>query len=292
MSSIAQLGYLVFAVSDLPRWEKLAVDVLGLQVSKREPGILALRMDEHQQRIVLTEGAQDDLSAVGWELACEDDLLAFVDRLQGMGLEVQRGDAQLESQRGVKAIFTATDPNGVPLEFYYGPTLASEPFTSPALNSWFVAGDRGLGHVLLAALSKEETSDFYQRVLGMKVSDCIREEIAPGMVVDATFLHVNPRHHSLAFAPMPPVKRVHHIMFEVAGFDDVGLAYDRCQAAGFEIEMGLGKHSNDEMFSFYVKTPSGFAIEYGWGGVEVDMATWQAKTYSQLSTWGHYRVKA
>lgn len=30
--------------------------------------------------------------------------------------------------------------------------------------------------------------------------------------------------------------------------------------------MGLGKHSNDRMYSFYFKNPSGWAFEYGWGG--------------------------
>ena len=26
-------------------------------------------------------------------------------------------------------------------------------------------------------------------------------------------------------------------------------------------------HPNDHMFSFYVRTPSGFSVEYGWGGL-------------------------
>ena len=30
--------------------------------------------------------------------------------------------------------------------------------------------------------------------------------------------------------------------------------------------MTLGTHTNDRMTSFYVRTPSGFEIEYGFGG--------------------------
>ena len=34
-------------------------------------------------------------------------------------------------------------------------------------------------------------------------------------------------------------------------------------------------------------TPSGFEIEYGAGGREVDDATWQVETYDATSLWGH-----
>ena len=39
--------------------------------------------------------------------------------------------------------------------------------------------------------------------------------------------------------------------------------------------MTLGRHTNDLMTSFYVRTPSGFEIEYGTGGLVVDDDTWQ-----------------
>jgi len=105
---------------------------------------------------------------------------------------------------------------------------------------------------------------------------------------DATFFHTaTGRHHSFATAALPFPKRIHHIMVEVSDFNDVGLAYDRCLAAGVPIMMGLGHHPNDGMFSFYAITPSGFAIEFGHGGCVVDDQTWHVRTYSQLSDWGH-----
>ena len=57
--------------------------------------------------------------------------------------------------------------------------------------------------------------------------------------------------------------------------------------AGVRISSGLGKHPNDEMFSFYMATPSGVDIEYGWGGLEIDDSVWQPKTFNQTSIWGH-----
>src|SRR6202034_4136301 len=42
----------------------------------------------------------------------------------------------------------------------------------------------------------------------------------------ARFLHLNPRHHSLAFIQTGK-NAVHHIMMELFSFDDVGQGYDR-----------------------------------------------------------------
>ena len=41
------------------------------------------------------------------------------------------------------------------------------------------------------------------------------------------------------------------------------------------------------MTSFYVRTPSGFEIEYGTGGLLVDYENWEVETYDAMSFWGH-----
>jgi hypothetical protein len=51
--------------------------------------------------------------------------------------------------------------------------------------------------------------------------------------------------------------------------------------------MSLGRHTNDLMTSFYVRTPSGFEIEYGTGGRVVDDETWEVVPYDAQSIWGH-----
>ena len=51
--------------------------------------------------------------------------------------------------------------------------------------------------------------------------------------------------------------------------------------------MDFGRHSNDQMFSFYVVTPSGWPIEVGWGAIAVDEETWHVIHHSVPSSWGH-----
>jgi 3,4-dihydroxy-9,10-secoandrosta-1,3,5(10)-triene-9,17-dione 4,5-dioxygenase len=101
------------------------------------------------------------------------------------------------------------------------------------------------------------------------------------------FFGCNPRHHSLAVAPIPAASGLIHLMIEVESLDDVGRAMDRCQRNGAPLVSSLGRHANDFMVSFYLRTPSGFDIEYGTGGLVLDEATWVARQTTAHSLWGH-----
>ncbi|MFD0853631.1 VOC family protein, partial [Actinomadura adrarensis] len=166
---------------------------------------------------------------------------------------------------------------------------AGTPFASERLLGGFVTGAGGAGHSVLIenGFDRRQILAFYTEVLGFEISDFIDEEVAPGIVASVVFLHCNERHHTLAFAGMPFPKRMHHFMVEVSDIRDVGLAYDRCMDAKQPFEMTLGMHPNDKMFSFYVRTPSGFNVEFGWGGLVIDEATWEVQHFDKLSSWGH-----
>jgi 3,4-dihydroxy-9,10-secoandrosta-1,3,5(10)-triene-9,17-dione 4,5-dioxygenase len=101
------------------------------------------------------------------------------------------------------------------------------------------------------------------------------------------FLGANARHHSLALAPFPADPGIVHLMMETGSIDDVGRALDRANRRHAPVSASLGRHANDHMVSFYVKTPSGFDIEYGTGGRLVDDATWIARETTAISLWGH-----
>ena len=286
--SVSQLGYVYIQASDLAAWEVFGADILGLQLVGKDDKQLVFRMDHYERRIVVVKGPADDLSISGWETETEEELLESVARLKAAGVAVEEGSKELAKERRVERLFGCTDPDGNRLEIYYGPAIADMPFRSKVLRSAFVTGAQGLGHCfLISKKDRKTTLDFYVGLLGFKISDYIRQEIAPGIVADAAFLHCNSRHHTLAAAMMPTPKRIHHLMLEVADLGDVGRAYDRVNDAGIPLEMTLGMHPNDKMLSFYVRTPSGFAVEYGFGGIEVDDSNWTVKSFGILSEWGH-----
>jgi 3,4-dihydroxy-9,10-secoandrosta-1,3,5(10)-triene-9,17-dione 4,5-dioxygenase len=76
-------------------------------------------------------------------------------------------------------------------------------------------------------------------------------------------------------------------MLEVGRLEDVGRCYDRVRKQKVPISATLGKHTNDKMTSFYMQTPGGFDLEYGWDGLVIDPDTWVATTTTKVSDWGH-----
>ena len=282
-----RLGYLGFEVKDLAAWEAFATGVLGLGLSGRgDDGSRALCMDAQRQRFVLQPGPADDLAFVGWEAADDAALDALVARLGAAGVSVTAGKPEEAAARRVRRLHKLVDPAGIPLELFVGPEALAEPFRSPLVRSGFVTGALGLGHLVLSAPDREASQRFYEGLFGFRLSDRIVCEIY-GYPVDIVFLHANARHHSLALGDRQK-KRVHHFMLEVGSMDDVGLACDRAVRSGARLMQTLGKHPNDQMFSFYARTPSGFQFEFGWGGRKVDDATWQPTTYDHISEWGHH----
>ncbi len=290
MASVTQLGYLGLSVSDLAEWERFAAEVLGLQPNGADnKGSLFLRMDEYHHRFILSEGKDDDIAYVGWEVADQKSLQGIGAQLKAAGVEVTPGTGEEAKARRVVELLRFSDPSGIPTEVYYGPLMSYEnPFKSPRPISGFVTGDMGLGHMVLRVNDAEQSLRFYRDILGLRISDFVELKMRRGGdVAKLTFMHCNPRHHSIALAAIPIPKRLHHFMVQLKSVDDVGTTYYLCQDRGIKITGTLGRHTNDHMMSFYMKSPSGFEIEYGWGARIVDDATWQVQSHQAGSIWGH-----
>lgn len=292
-AGIAQLGYLGLAVRDLAAWQGFATDILGLAPNGHaEDGALFLRMDSYHHRLILQPGETDDLAFVGWEVADEVALRALVARLEAAGHEVVRATSAEAAARSVVDLVRCTDPNGVATEIFCGPLVTNEhPFVSPRPISGFVTEGLGLGHFVLTVDDLDASLGFYRDLLGMRLSDWVAP-LGPGSDFRIAFLHCNPRHHSLALFAAPAPKRLHHFMLQLGALDDIGRTYELVQERDIPIDMTLGRHTNDHMVSFYMRTPSGFSVEYGWGARMVDDRDWQVQLHVATSTWGHRRPKA
>jgi biphenyl-2,3-diol 1,2-dioxygenase len=290
MASVSQLGYLGLSVRDLNQWEQFAAQVLGLQPNGHDPdGALFLRMDDYHHRFIVHPTGNDDLAYIGWEVATEEGLEAMAAQLERAGVSVTAGTAEEAEARRVAGMIKFTDPSGMASEIFYGPLVNfDKPFQSPRAISGFKTGDQGLGHFVVSVDDFDRSLHFYRDVLGMRISDFVNISPGPKVKIKVGFFHCNPRHHTIAFAQMPGMsRRLHHFMLQLQSLNDVGTTYDLCQAQEVPIVMKLGKHTNDHMVSFYLRTPSGFNVEYGWGAREVDDATWQVQVHTTGSIWGH-----
>jgi len=289
---ISSLGYLRIESADPGAWRDFALKVLGMTEGRGpESNVVYLRMDEFPARLVIVPGSADRLLASGWEVRDAQALAAVGSALADAGVPYKAGTDDELAARRVGSMLKLQDPAGHALEVFCGAALDNRPAVSPYGTS-FVTGDLGLGHVVLP-VPDEAAFGFYTEVLGFRLRDSMRmpAEFFGGQPGDPPvwfrFLGCNARHHSLALAPVPAEAGLVHLMIETASLDDVGRALDRCTRRGAKVSGSLGRHANDLMVSFYVRTPGGFDVEYGTDGRLVDDATWISRESTAVSLWGH-----
>ena len=288
MATVKELGYIGIEASDLAAWESFGAGVLGLQLASKDDAGLVFRMDAKAHRITVTSGTADDLVVTGFDAGSAANLDELVAGLSAAGHAVDDGGAELAAARQVERLAVSHDPMGNRIELYVGLADAATPFEPGLTRSGFQTENGGAGHAVLSAKDRQAALDFYG-ILGFTVSDYVVQEMAPGRVIDAVFTHCNGRHHTLAFADVPGGKRMQHFMTETNDVQDVGLAWDRVVRGGLApVTLTLGVHANDQMFSYYMRTPSGVDWEYGSGGLLItDEASWEVKQWDAVSTWGH-----
>jgi 3,4-dihydroxy-9,10-secoandrosta-1,3,5(10)-triene-9,17-dione 4,5-dioxygenase len=291
---IRSLGYLRIEATDVPAWREYGLKVLGLieGVAGKDPNALYLRMDDFPARLVIVPGSRDRLSAAGWETANAEGLAAVRERLERAGVAYKEGTPAELADRRVDELIRFDDPSGNTLEVFHGAALEHRRVVSP-YGHRFVTGEQGLGHVVLSTHDDEAALRFYRDVLGFRLRDSMRlppqlvGRPADGAPAWLRFFGCNPRHHSLAFLPMPTPSGIVHLMVEVENTDDVGLALDRALRRKVPMSATLGRHVNDQMLSFYMKTPGGFDVEFGTEGRQVDDERWIARESTAVSVWGH-----
>lgn len=279
--NVVALGYVGIETTNPQAWADFGPNILGLSIGEPRDGTLFLRMDERSYRLAVHRGDQDRLAYMGWEVPTLAALDETERRLEAAGVETRRGTPEECHARQVRAFVQCSDPARNSLELFCGQLTAADRFLPRRAISGFVTGDMGLGHVVLSVPDITAGLRFYVDLLGFRVSDFMANRLA--------FFHVNPRHHSLAIGQLGRVG-LSHIMVEAQSLDDVGRTYDLCLSKGIEISRSIGRHSNDHMVSFYMEGPSGFDVEYGWGGRRVDDATWTVQQIATGSFWGHHPV--
>jgi 2,3-dihydroxybiphenyl 1,2-dioxygenase len=282
--TLQALGYMGFGSSDLDDWRQFGTGLVGLQAVERSSSLLAFRMDDRKQRIVIDKSLPEGERFFGWEVADAAALNALAAKLEKAGVKVMSEPATLADARRVTGLISFRDPAGNRLEAFYGAEIDETPFSPGRSISGFRTGPLGLGHAVLTVENIDAVMPFYVDLLGFGLSDYMQKPFR------AYFFHINARHHSLALIETGR-NGMHHLMVELFSLDDVGQCYDIALSQQDRVNVTLGRHTNDFMTSFYAKTPSSFMVECGWGGREIDPSRWQPfELMDGPSLWGHERV--
>ncbi|WP_102225602.1 VOC family protein [Acidimangrovimonas sediminis] len=282
--AICALGYLGVRSDRLDDWSDFAGRLLGMQTIDRGGKALAFRMDDRVQRLLVSDEPGETLAFLGFEVSDAADLQHYAGRLDAAGVEVHAGTGALADRRFVRDMIWFHDPMGNRVELFHAPMIADDPFVPGRPIDGFLTGPLGMGHAVLHVQDIEVMMPFYRDHLDFRVSDFGLKPYG------LYFFHLNARHHSFAMVGSGQ-QGFHHFMVEFRNLDDVGQGFDLAQQEEGRVAYTLGRHTNDYMTSYYANSPSGFFVENGWGGRQIEPETWVPhETHDGPSFWGHERL--
>ncbi|MEI2778778.1 MAG: VOC family protein [Tetrasphaera sp.] len=246
------LGYVVIGTQRFVDWRRFGADASGLHVDEPARDVLRFRLDEHECRFLLQRSPAEDVTALGWLVDDHETFEIILARVADAGLPVVEGTAHECALRGVERVWRFPGPKGMATEIFTSARTTTTPLRM--LQTGFVTGASGLGHVAITAKEPEGIRGNYGQVFDARLSDWITENIA-GASLCIRFLRVNERHHSVAVAGVrglhiDPVRTaIQHLNTQVETLDDLLAAYERVNAHGFRMQWSVGQHTNDrELF--------------------------------------------
>src|ERR1700686_5088998 len=127
--AVRALGYAGFGSADLDDWRQFGTGLVGLQAVERSPSLLAFRMDDRKQRIVIDRSMADGERFFGWEVADAAALQALAARLEQAEVDVVAEPRTLADARRVGGLISFRDPANNRLEAFYGAEIDDPPFT-------------------------------------------------------------------------------------------------------------------------------------------------------------------
>lgn len=140
-----------------------------------------------------------------------------------------------------------------------------------------------LSHALLFSAKVAEAATFFQEVLGLRITDRSDDFII--------FMHGvhGSDHHMIAFVASDG-PGLHHLSWNVAELDDVGLGMEQMLQAGYKKGWGVGRHVLGSNYFFYSRDPWGSFSEFSY---DIDFVPadhdWQTGNYPQNDSfyaWG------
>jgi catechol 2,3-dioxygenase-like lactoylglutathione lyase family enzyme len=241
-STVRRLAGVLVGVPDPDATARFLGEGLGFACSAEGEAIHVTCQGDYGPRgqlaVVLVARPETELLRIRFALGGGHQLDRLASRLTEMGVAHERApDASVHF----------TDPAGNRLSVEAADAALAD---LPAVNT---LRPRRLGHVNLKALDVPRAADFYEDVMGMRLSEQIGEQLY--------FLRLGSEHHNIGLRPGERGE-LHHLGFEVDGWHVYQPILDRLATLGIQVEYGPGRHTPGNNIFTYVRDPdSGLRIE-------------------------------
>ena len=245
MIKVRRIGHATFETPDLEKQIEHYTQVTGLVVAAREKDRALLATKLGQLVVQLKKGRRSRVAPSS--------------RFRSLPIPTSRRLPARSRRTESRAIFAATTfparPSCWPSRTTKGTTI--EVFTEwdyLTPNQQVVGvGPIKLGHCAFVVPDVQQTCEFYERVLGFKVSDWNGDFFV--------FMRCNPDHHTVNFIRGKRAK-MHHIAFEVRDFSAVEQGCDVLSHHRIPIIWGPLRHGPGHNVSIYHRNPDEHVIEF------------------------------
>ncbi|MER7789685.1 VOC family protein [Streptomyces sp. NPDC097640] len=251
----------------------------GLSVDERGDQLVVRCDGRDQDQTVLVEGHDKRLHHVAF--AAPDGSLPELQRhLESLGIALQDPPAG-GSEGGLW--FRDPDGNAVNVrEQEPAPPRSTEPFKQNLAGDyrrvdearWLTANTaprpRRLGHMLIFSSDVNRSQDFYERTLGLRLSDRITGK--------AVFMNSGPGDHHVFGFIQSSHPGLHHSSWEVDNLDQLAMGAQIMADKGHTVGWGLGRHSLGSNLFHYLRDPWGSWIEY-FSDIDQISEDWQGQDW-------------
>lgn len=279
--SVIDLHYVALAVPDFDAERKFFGGAWGLEEVAEQDGkvYFAAAGSPYPYVIRLRQDAEKKTDLIGFLAASTADVDAIYAQALAAGAKAIAAPGPSTAPGGGYAA-RFFDIDGHAIEIITGNAQRTPRTVEPG-----EAIPTGLSHVVLHSPDIPKLANFYEEVLGFKLSDWIAQFMI--------FMRCNPAHHRIAIL-RGQAPALNHIAFSVNTVDDLMRGLARLTSAGVKLFWGPGRHTaGNNTFSYY-NSPNGNAVEYTSDLEDIDDLTWIPKTYPMspaiTDRWGTGRL--
>jgi catechol 2,3-dioxygenase-like lactoylglutathione lyase family enzyme len=259
MITLKKVGHIAMRVPDPERGARFYSEILGFDISARANGVVFLRCNPDHHSTVLypidhsspwdaSMPQRAGLHHMAFEVESREELEKAADFLRSRGVTLISGPGRCE-ELGVEGTLRFLDPEERCVELYCGMEQIQE--SRPPKSEIHT---KRLSHLNFYSQKWEESSKFYIELLGVKVSDWVKDF--------GVFMRCAPDYHSLVFM-QGKESGLNHAMYEIESYDMLTRAVEVMQERGVRIVRGPGRHGPGRALYLYCQDSEGNTFELG-----------------------------
>lgn len=276
-------------------------DTIGLhEVGRRGDSVYLRAWGEYQlYSLKLTGSNTSGMGHVAFQIRSADALRGLVSNLNAHGVE----GVWIEDEFGHGPAYRVSSPDGHQVELYYeceryrGEGDSAPGFKNqPAKYVPHGIAPRRLDHVNILANDVKASREFFQHLLGMRVTEQIIFD--DGTEIGAWLTATNKSYDFAITKDRSHARgRFHHATYFMDSREDVLRAADVMVERGVFIESGPHKHAIGQTFFLYTYEPGGNRVEIASGGYLIFDPDWKPIVWSQAErlkgqAWGLQTVSS